>query len=46
MLHWGKQHGAQYAYLQVVGTNLAAQQMYVKLGFQERYQYWYRVQAS
>jgi len=46
MLHWGKQHGAQYAYLQVVGTNLAAQQMYVKLGFQERYQYWYRLQAS
>lgn len=46
MLDWGKQHGAQYAYLQVVDTNLAAQQMYAKLGFQERYQYWYRVHPS
>jgi GNAT superfamily N-acetyltransferase len=46
MLDWGKQHGAQHAYLQVVDTNLAAQQMYAKLGFQESYQYWYRLQAS
>lgn len=46
MLDWGKQRGAQYAYLQVVDTNLAAQQMYVKLGFQESYQYWYRLQPS
>lgn len=46
MLTWGKQHGAQYAYLQVVGTNLPAQQMYTKLGFQESYQYRYRSQAS
>ena len=46
MLDWGKQHGAQYAYLQVVSTNLAAQQMYAKLGFQESYHYWYRLQKS
>jgi N-acetylglutamate synthase len=46
MLDWGKQHGAQYAYLQVMDTNLIAQQMYAKLGFQESYQYWYRIQAS
>ncbi len=45
MLDWGKQHGAQFAYLQVVDTNLAAQHMYAKLGFQESYQYWYRLQA-
>jgi len=45
MLDWGKQHGAQYAYLQVVDTNLAAQLMYAKLGFQESYQYWYRLQT-
>jgi len=45
MLDWGKQHGAQSAYLQVVETNRAAQQLYAKLGFQERYQYWYRLQT-
>lgn len=45
MLNWGKQHGAQYSYLQVLGTNIAAQQIYAKLGFQENYQYWYRFQA-
>lgn len=46
MLHWGKHHGAQSAYLQVVDTNVAAQHMYAKLGFQESYQYWYRLQPS
>jgi GNAT superfamily N-acetyltransferase len=46
MLAWGKQHGAQYAYLQVMDTNQIAQQMYTKLGFQPCYQYWYRVQAQ
>jgi GNAT superfamily N-acetyltransferase len=45
MIDWGIQHGAQHAYLQVVATNLHAQQMYTKLGFQERYQYWYRRQT-
>lgn len=45
MLAWGKQHGACYAYLQVVDTNQAAQQMYAKLGFQNSYAYWYRLQA-
>ena len=46
MLDWGNQHGAQYAYLQVANTNVAAQQMYMKLGFQGSYQYWYRLQNS
>lgn len=46
MLDWGKQQGAQSTYLQVVDTNLAAQQMYAKLGFQESYHYWYRLQSS
>ena len=43
MLDWGKQRGAQYAYLQVLDTNLAAKQMYQKLGFQESYHYWHRL---
>lgn len=44
MLNWGKQQSAQYTYLQVAEANIAAQQMYAKLGFNESYQYWYRVQ--
>lgn len=46
LLNWGQQHGAQSAYLQVTEANLAAQQMYTKLGFQESYQYWYRIRES
>jgi GNAT superfamily N-acetyltransferase len=46
LLNWGKRHGAKSAYLQVVETNVAAQQLYAQLGFQERYQYWYRLRAS
>lgn len=45
LLNWGQQHGAQSAYLQVTEENRAAQQMYAKLGFQESYQYWYRLQG-
>jgi GNAT superfamily N-acetyltransferase len=45
MLDWGRQHGAQYAYLQVIDTNQVAQQMYAKFGFQQSYYYWYRQQV-
>ncbi|MDY7221223.1 GNAT family N-acetyltransferase [Halalkalibacterium halodurans] len=43
LLHWGKKHGACYAYLQVVLENVPALKLYSKLGFKEVYMYWYRV---
>lgn len=46
MLAWAEQYGGRQAYLQVLQTNHAACQLYAKLGFQELYHYWYRVQAS
>jgi len=46
MLRWAQKHGAAHAYLQVVDTNAPAQHLYTKLGFQEVYQYWYRVLST
>lgn len=46
MLNWGRQHGARHAYLQVLNSNVIAQQMYAKLGFQEYYHYWHRYRAQ
>lgn len=43
LLNWGKANGADYAYLQVMPNNEPALKLYGKLGFQEIYQYWYRV---
>lgn len=43
LLNWGKANGADYAYLQVMPNNEPALKLYEKLGFQEIYQYWYRV---
>lgn len=42
LLHWGKQKAATEAYLQVVGANEPANQLYAGLGFREVYHYWYR----
>ena len=39
-------YGAKKAYLQVVDENTNAIEMYKKLGFTSRYQYWYRVKAQ
>ena len=46
LLHWGKSHGADESYLQVVKGNAAARRLYAKLGYTDVYSYWYRVQSS
>lgn len=43
MLSIGKEHGAKYAYLQVMTNNQPALKLYNKFGFKEEYQYHYRV---
>lgn len=46
ILDWAKQNGAQKAYLQVVMNNEPALNLYSKLGFQEVYQYFYRIKLK
>ena len=43
LLHWGRQHGAMRAYLQVVDENIAARSLYRSLGFKTFYGYTYFV---
>jgi ribosomal protein S18 acetylase RimI-like enzyme len=43
LLHLGHQNGAKHAYLQVRSGNQPALKLYEKLGFEEKYSYWYRI---
>lgn len=43
MLRWAQEHAATQAYLQVMHTNAPARHLYARLGFEDIYQYWYRV---
>ncbi len=43
ILRWGKSKGAEIAYLQVLTQNTPAIKMYQKVGFREKYKYWYRI---
>ncbi len=45
LLQWGLENGASYSYLQVIANNKAAINLYRKLGFEQRYYYWYRVKS-
>lgn len=45
ILDWGKQNKAQMGYLQVMLNNIPALYLYAKIGFVERYQYWYRLKS-
>ena len=46
LLHWAKREAADRSYLLVVKTNAAANRLYDKFGFQEQYDYWYRVKPA
>ena len=45
LLAWGKGAGANASFLQVMCNNEPALRLYEKLGFVEKYQYWYRIKA-
>lgn len=43
ILEWGKDSGAETAFLQVFFVNTLAYKLYKQMGFKEAYQYWYRI---
>lgn len=46
LLHWGQSKGAHSAFLQVEEINTRAISIYERLGFQNLYQYWYRIPGA
>ncbi len=46
LISWGIGRGATQSYLQVEEDNGPAQQLYYSLGFENAYNYWYRVKAQ
>ena len=46
LVFWGKQNGARNSYLQVMLNNPPALHLYSKIGFLEKYQYWYRIKRE
>jgi len=45
LLAWGQGQAADKAYLQVMCDNEPALRLYKKMGFTEKYQYWYRINS-
>ena len=43
LITWGQDRGANQAYLQVMKDNEPAMRLYNKIGFHEKYVYWYRI---
>jgi GNAT superfamily N-acetyltransferase len=43
---WGSNRGAHYLFLQVHPVNTAARSFYQRLGFEPRYEYWYRQRSA
>jgi GNAT superfamily N-acetyltransferase len=46
LIQWATTHGAKQGYLSVLRDNTPAVKLYVGLGFQEAYPYWYRVKGQ
>ena len=42
LLRWGREEGAEKAYLQAMVDNVPALRLYSSIGFHEAYRYWYR----